>query len=321
MENIRLYLKLIKISMHGRMQYRADFISGIVSVLVLNAVNLGLIGIMVQRFVSLNGWGIWDLVFLYCLWMLGHSIYSLFFWHLNTLEEYIEKGTFDQFLIRPVSPLVQFLGREIQYYGIGDVLVGLCGISLAYANLGLHWGMGEWAFLALSILSGTVIELAINWGIACISFWTVRTTSLFFIQRRLNLLVQQYPIDIFGTWFRVVVTGLVPMAFMNYYPSLVLLQKMSLISPGWLAYLSPANRLCSAFHCRQVVVSGAQALFQHRQLITHPSHGSPRRKPGIPDQFVYQRLYRGDFIHPPGVAAHENDSIVHVALHGVYQRV
>lgn len=240
MENIRLYFKLIRISMLGKMQYRADFLSGIVSVLVLNAVNLALIGILVTRFVSLNGWGIWDLVFLYCLWMMGHSIYSLLFWHLNTLEDYIEKGTFDQFLIRPVSPLVQFMGREIQYYGIGDVLVGIAGLSLAYANLGLHWGPGQWAFLAMAILSGTVIELCINWALACVSFWTVRSTALFIVQRRLGLLVQQYPIDIFGSWFRVVVTGLLPLAFMNYYPALFLLDKLDKSGLPWLAFLSPA---------------------------------------------------------------------------------
>lgn len=239
MENLKLYLKFIRISMHGKMQYRADFITGILNVLILNAVNISLIGIMIQRFVSLNGWGIWDLVFLYCLWMLGHSIYSLLFWHFSTLEDYIEQGTFDQFLIRPVSPLVQFMGREIQYYGIGDVLVGIIGLSLAYANLGLSWGVKELAFLLLAVLSGTIIEMSVNWIIACISFWTVRTTSVFFIQRRLNLLVQQYPIDIFGSWFKIVVTGFLPLAFINYYPSLILLDKLDKINYSWLAFLSP----------------------------------------------------------------------------------
>lgn len=81
--------------------------------------------------------------------------------------------------------------------------------------------------------------MSINWAIACISFWTVRTTSVFFIQRRLNLLVQQYPIDIFGTWFQIVVTGIVPVAFMNYYPSIILLNKLDMIAYPWLAYTSP----------------------------------------------------------------------------------
>lgn len=244
MEALRLYLKLIRISMQSRMQYRADFITGIMGVIVLNAVNLGLIGILINRFVHLNGWTIWELVFLYCLWLLGHSIYSLFFWHINGLEDYLIQGTFDQFLIRPVSPFVQFLGREIQYMGIADMLVAVTGVTLAYVNLGLQWGWVKWVFFILAIVSGTLIEMTLALMIACIAFWTGRSSAGFFVMVRLNLMVQQYPIDIFGYGFRVVVTSLIPVAFMNYYPSLMLLGKMDGNSDwGWLGYMSPVVAL------------------------------------------------------------------------------
>ena len=97
--------------MQSRMQYRADFITGVISVVVLNVVNLGLIAILVSRFTHLNGWNIWEMVFLYSLWLLGHSIFSFFFWHIRTLEDYLVQGTFDQFLIRPASAFILFLGR------------------------------------------------------------------------------------------------------------------------------------------------------------------------------------------------------------------
>lgn len=248
MEALQIYYKLIKISMRSRMQYRADFISGIISVILLNAVNLGLIGILVSRFVHLNGWNIWDIVFLYSLWMLSHSIYSLFFWHFNTLEEYLIKGNFDQFLTRPVSPLIQFLGREIQYMGIGDILVGISGLSLAYMNLNLNWSIIEWSFLIIIVLSGTTIETSISWILSCLSFWTGRSQTAFFVITRLNLMVQQYPIDIFGQWFRILVTGFIPIAFINYYPSLYLLGKDN--NSGnwhWLSFISPVVALIFIF--------------------------------------------------------------------------
>src|SRR5688572_9179465 len=127
MEALRLYSKLIRISMQARLQYRADFIMGLLNIIALNAINLGMIGILVYRFVNLNGWEIWELVFLYCLWLLGHSIYSLFFWHFWELEEYLVQGTFDQFLLRPASPFIQFLGREVQYIGFADMFVAITG--------------------------------------------------------------------------------------------------------------------------------------------------------------------------------------------------
>jgi len=240
MEALRLYVRLVRVSMQARLQYRVDFVMGIFSVIALNAISLGLISIIVYRFVSLNGWNIWQLFFLYCLWLLGHSIYSLLFWHFWDLQEYVTQGTFDQFLLRPASIFIQFIGREVQYIGFADVFVAVAGLGLAYINLGLHWGAKEWLFFPLVVLSGTVIETTLVLMTACISFWTGRSDMAIDAVMSFTFLVQNYPIDIFGTWFRVIVTSLIPVAFMNYYPALMLLGKNDPQSPWqWLGYMSP----------------------------------------------------------------------------------
>lgn len=240
MDTLRLYLKLIRISMQSQMQYRADFFVGIANVIFLNVVNLSLIGILVNRFDHMNGWNVWELVFLYCLWLIGHSLYSLFFWHMADLEEYLIQGTFDRFLLRPASPFVQFIGREIQYIGFADILVAVTGLSLAYTRLGLSWTWVEWAFFGAAAISATVIETALALMMASIAFWTGRSEAGVEVMSEFSMLVQRYPVDILGGWFRLVVTGLLPVAFMNYYPSLILLGKASGDSWGWLSYLSPA---------------------------------------------------------------------------------
>ena len=169
---------------------------------------------------------------------------DLFFWHFWDLEEYIIQGTFDQFLLRPISPFIQFLGREVQYIGFADMSVAIAGIALAYANLDLHWSLTEWLFFPLVVLSGTIIETALTLMTACIAFWTGRSGMAIDLIMEFNVLVQHYPIDIFGLWFRVVVTGIIPVAFMNYYPSLLLLDKYDPKAPyAWMVYLSPVVAL------------------------------------------------------------------------------
>ena len=239
-EALRLYIRLVRLSMQARLQYRADFIMGILNVVALNAINLGLIGIIVYRFVDMNGWIIWELFFLYCLWLLGHCLYSLFFWHFWEMEEYIIQGTFDQFLLRPASPFVQFMGREVQYIGFADMSVAIAGLVLAYRNLDLHWSLAQWLFFPVVVISGTLIETALTLMMACIAFWTGRSGMAINLVMEFNVLVQHYPIDIFGVWFRVLVTGIIPVAFMNYYPALMLLGKLDPQSPTvWLGYISP----------------------------------------------------------------------------------
>ena len=145
MRNIRLYGHFLRVAILGKAQYKADFFVGIISVLILNAVNLSLIGILVYNFNTLGNWNIWDLLFLYSFWMLSRGIYGVFFWHLSDLEEMIVGGTFDAYLIRPVSPFLQFIGKDISYTGVGDFLVGVLGSSLPllkseYTGI---WGSGH----------------------------------------------------------------------------------------------------------------------------------------------------------------------------------
>lgn len=244
MDGLTLYFRLVRLAVQARMQYRADFLTGIIGVIVMNTVTVSLISIMVSRFRNLNGWTMWEMVFLYCLWLLGHSLYSFFFWHISALEDYLVEGTFDQFLMRPASPFVMFLGREVQYMGVADLTFATLGLSLAYRNLHLQWNGTHWLFFGLAVIAGTLIETTLVLMFACLSFWTGRSRRASRLLMRLNMMVQYYPVDIFGYVFRVIVTGFIPVAFMNYYPALMLLGKLDPQSAwGWLGYISPVVAL------------------------------------------------------------------------------
>ncbi|HKY56073.1 MAG TPA: ABC-2 family transporter protein, partial [Anaerolineales bacterium] len=161
-------------------------------------------------------------------------------WHIRALEDYLVEGTFDQFLLRPASPFILFLGREVQYLGVADLTFAASGLNLAYRNLDLHWTGIEWLFFGAAAIAGTLIETTLILMITCLSFWTGRSRRASQLLNRLNVMVQYYPVDIFGYLFRVIVTGLIPVAFMNYYPTLLLLGKLDPQSPwGWLGYISP----------------------------------------------------------------------------------
>ena len=239
METLRIYGLLVAIAVRARMQYRSDFLVGVVGVVVLNSTNLAMIWVLLNRFHALQGWNYWEIVMLYGMWLASHSIYAVFFWHLGYLEDEILSGRFDRFLIRPIGPLVQFLGREINYMGSGDIMVAVTVLTLAYRNLGLHWSSTEWLFFAFMLLCGVTIETSIVWIFGTLSFWTGRSTALFRVALRFNLLTQQYPIDIFGRWYQIFVTGFFPVAFVNYYPLTVLLGKRNALELQPLGYLSP----------------------------------------------------------------------------------
>jgi ABC-2 type transport system permease protein len=266
MEALRLYFKLIGISFRSRMQFRTDFLVGLLSVFVLNVFSLATIGVVLSQFQSLAGWTIWEIVFLYSLWVLGHSLFSLLFWHMEDLEFYLVQGTFDMFLVRPISPFLQFLGREINYVGFADMLVGVVGMSIAINELNMQWSLSKGLYLMVIVLSGTLIEFAITLTLACIAFWTGRSASSINTVMQVSFVIQRYPVDMYENWFRVFVTAVVPVAFMNYYPARLLLGKLESGDPwAWLSYASPVVAL--------ILVSIAAAIWR-KALRQYSSTGS-----------------------------------------------
>ena len=64
--------------------------------------------------------------------------------------------------------------------------------------------------------------------------------------------------------FRVIVTGLIPVAFMNYYPALILLGKIDQNNASWLGYLSPMVAL---------ILVGITSIAWHLALRRYSSSG------------------------------------------------
>jgi ABC-2 type transport system permease protein len=266
LDTLRMYTKLIGISFRSRMQFRTDFIVGLVSVVLLNAFSLATIAVVLSRFQNLAGWTIWEIVFLYSLWVLGHSLFSLLFWHLEDLDYYIIQGTFDMFMIRPIDPFLHFLGSEINYTGFADMLVGAVGMVIAFNHLTIPWGVWQSVYLVVVVLSGTLIEFSITLALACTAFWTGRSANSINAVMQVSFVIQRYPVDMYGRWFQIFVTCLLPVAFINFYPARLLLGK---IVPGepwyWLSYISPLVAL---------TLLGLAAALWKRALRQYSSTGS-----------------------------------------------
>lgn len=241
LETIDMYFKLLGIAFKSMTQFRADFLVGIAGIITMNGVNLLAIGVILGRFHDLAGWTVWEIVFLYGLWMTGNSLYSLLFYHLHFLEEYIVEGFFDRFLVRPISPFLQLLTIDVNINGIADVIFGLASLGLAMANLKLTFNAWQWLFLVVMLVSGALLELGITLALSSVAFWTSRSEALVTAVNQVNWnMTQQYPLDMFGRGFRVLVTCVIPVAFINYYPSRWLLGKTAPGDPWYfLSFLSP----------------------------------------------------------------------------------
>ena len=235
--HIKMYGSLLKMTMRGILQYRADFWMSLVSVLLLNGANIVQLSVISWRFKALGNWQVGDLLVLYGLFMISWSIFSVFFRKLSKIEEEIVNGSFDVYLLRPVSPFLQLVGGDINYTGLCDTIMGIALVMTGLVMTGIQWDWKQICWFIIFVLSGGTIVVCLRFLISCVTFWTTKAGALSSLFTQIYLLTQKYPVTIFGRGFRFLVTGLVPVAYLNFYPAVYLLDKPD--APYWLCRIAP----------------------------------------------------------------------------------
>jgi ABC-2 type transport system permease protein len=237
MRNFRLYCKLQLLQVHIQLEYRADFWIGIVGMALTQGAGLIFIWAVFQRVPHISGWTIWEIALLYSLTVIPKGLTELFFdgqWQLRLL---VNKGEFDRLLVRPLSPTLQVITQNCGIHGIGSVILGITILATAAHELNLSWSWWQYGFLLVTLVSAVVLIGSINYATNCIAFWDASANSAFPFLMQYGIEFAKYPMTLYGRFIQIVVTWILPFAFISYYPALILLGKAG--DQIWLGYLSP----------------------------------------------------------------------------------
>jgi ABC-2 type transport system permease protein len=217
------------------MEYRANFIIGALSTVVLQASSILAIWVVMQKVPDLNGWSYDEILLVYGFITLAKSINHMFADNLWTLgREYIRSGGFDRFLVRPIDPLFHLLADRFCQDGVGNFLVGAALVIKASIAIGLQWTFLKAVMLVLAVLSGGGIFIALNLITCVTAFWIVDSipvTRLVFD----NHLFAQYPLTIYPKAINILLTWIVPYGLASFYPASYLLDRQV----GNLAWIAP----------------------------------------------------------------------------------
>ncbi len=217
------------------MEYRANFIIGASSTIILQIAGLLTIWVVMSQIPSLNGWNFDEVLLVYGLITLAKSINHMFADNLWTIGwNYIRSGDFDRFLVRPVDPLFHLLADRFCHDGIGNFLVGAALVIKAAAPLGVAWTPLNVLYLVVAVLSGGAIFIALNLITATSAFWIVESipvTQIIFNTHEFA----KYPLTIYPRGLQIMMTWLIPYGFASFIPASYLLGR----DVGALAWLAP----------------------------------------------------------------------------------
>ena len=220
LDNISLYLSLLKISLKEILIYRIDCIAGVFSQLVVQAVSLIFIGIVFQNTEDIAGWNFKQILLLYGITRISIGIQGYCFDALYDIgPKYIRNGEFDKILLRPVHPLISIIGASKEFVSIADFFIGL-GITMYMLYM---LAIPVTVLLIIKILFFSIIGALIIGAISTIfsisSFWTYRSNEVIWSFYRMYTFTE-YPIDIYNGFIKILITMILPFAFVAYYPTM-----------------------------------------------------------------------------------------------------
>jgi len=232
--NISLYLSFLKASLEEMLVYRLDCIVGMVSQIVSQLIEIIFIWIVFQNTENLAGWNFKQILLLYGITLISIGISGFCFDALYEIgPKYIRRGEFDKIMLRPVHPLLSIIGSSneftaLGYFGLGLILTIAMFIQLTIPITFIL----IFKIIFFSIIGAAIIG-AINTIFSIASFWTYRSNEVIWSFYRIYTFTQ-YPIDIYNKFIKILITMILPFAFVAYYPTMAYLGINK-----YMIYLSP----------------------------------------------------------------------------------
>jgi ABC-2 type transport system permease protein len=232
------FAQIARMWVRAGMVYRTSFWTLTVAnglITVLDFVGLALMFHTIDR---LGGFELREVALLYGLSGFGIGVAHLFIGTVEEIGTHVRTGTLDTMLTRPVPLLVQIGADHFAFRQLGRVTQSL--IVLGYGAGAVSWTPGRVLLLVVAAAAASAIFFALFVGFSCLQFWTVdagETANAFTYGGNT---MTQYPLTIFPREVLKSLTFVIPIAFVNWYPCLALLDRPDPFGmPSWFAYLSP----------------------------------------------------------------------------------
>jgi len=211
------------------MQSKVDFFMGFLAFFTNQLLGILFISVIFTQIPSLEGWGFYEILFVYGFAQIPRGIDHMFtdlIWILG--QDMVLDGSFDRYLLRPINPLFHICADRFQPDGLGELVIGVIILAIAASQLSLVITPFWVLFFIVSVLLGTVIYTSIKLFFASLAFWIKDSISIMSLAYSFSDYAK-YPLSIYNTPVRFILSYVIPFAFVAYFPAAALLGKENLL--------------------------------------------------------------------------------------------
>ena len=239
--NISVLFSMMRLSIKSALTYRVSFIVDIVTSIMMFTSEFFVVYLMVDEMNEINGWTKEQIAVMYVITILAGAIEVFFTDQMRNFSNKILWGNLDLDLVRPFHPLLRTMG-DVSFSALLNVVI-FSAVIITYITIivpGL-WTLRNIVVFVISVIGGALIFSSITIFSCAISFWTFDSQFFYRLVKQGTRQLLWYPMDIYNKIIRIVLTFVYPLAFVSYYPSLVIFDKDTQGVPA-------------AFCCRSILI-------------------------------------------------------------------
>src|SRR5690606_35027294 len=135
-----IYFRFLIQQVKAILEYQSDFFIAMAAGLLTQSLGLIFIWAIFERIPHINGWSLWEIVFMYSLIFIAEGVSSFLFNGIWLINGFVNRGELDRFLLRPVSPLLQVMSSAFGLNGIVNIILGLVFLLESINKTDTDWG-------------------------------------------------------------------------------------------------------------------------------------------------------------------------------------
>ena len=230
---MRLYFRFLSIHLKSAMTYKASFFLSCVGHLLVTLNTFLGVTFLLDRFGAIGGYTLPQLALCFSVILSATSLAECFARGFDAFPKILREAQFDRMLVRPRSLTMQILCQDLKPTMLARLLQAAVMLAWSVRSGAVSWTPAKAAVLALMILCGACVFFGLFLIYAALCFFTLEGLEVMNIFTDGAREYGKYPFGVYGKGVLYVLTFLVPLALVQYWPLQYLLDR----GPAWYGLL------------------------------------------------------------------------------------
>ncbi|MCL2020388.1 MAG: ABC-2 family transporter protein [Oscillospiraceae bacterium] len=227
-KHLRVYGMFAKTSLMQQLEYRANFIIGIITECAWLCTKLLYAFIVHRTGVEIGGLSPDQITLFVGTFILLTALYTgIFMNNLGSIPWRVRRGDLDLMLVKPISTQFHLTMREVEFATpIPNIIGGVITVAVSWSRIGLEAGFVNIVAYILLILLGITLAYSFFLVPCLLTFWTVKVRAL--VEIVYNCWdFNSMPMQIYGKWIQRLGVFLFPVFVIANFPVMALFNSLS----------------------------------------------------------------------------------------------